>query len=697
MRTTALILLLTSSGWAGAQWSEIGSGLPRTIAGVTSLAIDSATPSTLYAVDINGRLFKSTDGGGSWQVRGSVNAVSFVAVDPKNSSTIYAATQRGVFKSTDGGQNWAAANSGLTENRVSMIVIDPVTPATLYAADANGIYKSLDAARSWNKLDNLPSEAYAIPKAPYYFSGGLTIDPVTPSTLYADVTTAKFSESIFKSTDGGQSWNELYNLPGTGFSPGGLAVDPIDSSTLYARSSGPSGNVSRSTDGGQTWTLHQAAPADASVLSFAIDPASPSTVYAVYSSSLGWGILKSVDSGENWSVLNTGLPPHPDPVGGYIGHAYPVLAVSPTTPTTVYTGYLDREIPGGRLAKSTDGGVTWNAVDGSLTYADVRAVAIDPVVPSNIYAGMGGAAYSIPLFKSADGGASWTSLAQFPAGGYAYGWISSLLVGSASPNVIYAAENPGDWYGGVFKTTDGGANWIITDLRAEESTVMALDASNPNTLYVGDYDPYGCGEAWVDKSVDGGSTWTQHYEWPIGPVNALVTDPKNLSTLYAGTPEGVFKSADGGANWSNIGLSMGVTSLALDVADPNTIYAAAGGNDWAVNAGFLGMFKSTDGGATWTSINSGLARVLDSRSTVNALAMAPYNRGILYAATSGRGIYKSLDGGGKWEPLNEGLTNVDVRLLAVTSNVLYAVTSSGIFKAIDDGSQPSPWPPRSPR
>ena len=75
MRTTALILLLTSSGWAGAQWSEIGSGLPRTIAGVTSLAIDSATPSTLYSVDINGRLFKSTDGGGSWRVRGSVSAV----------------------------------------------------------------------------------------------------------------------------------------------------------------------------------------------------------------------------------------------------------------------------------------------------------------------------------------------------------------------------------------------------------------------------------------------------------------------------------------------------------------------------------------------------------------------------------------------------------------------------------------------
>ena len=72
----------------------------------------------------------------------------------------------------------------------------------------------------------------------------------------------------------------------------------------------------------------------------------------------------------------------------------------------------------------------------ALAYVDVRAVAVDPVIPSNIYAGMGGAASSIPLFKSADGGASWTSLAQFHLGGSTwYGWISSLLVGSASPNV----------------------------------------------------------------------------------------------------------------------------------------------------------------------------------------------------------------------------------------------------------------------
>ena len=64
--------------------------------------------------------------------------------------------------------------------------------------------------------------------------------------------------------------------------------------------------------------------------------------------------------------------------------------------------------------------------------------------------------------------------------------------------------------------------------------------------------------------------------WDIGPVNALVIDPGNRANLYVGTPEGVFQSADGGASWSNIGLSMGVTSLALDPGDSNTIYAGSG-------------------------------------------------------------------------------------------------------------------------
>src|SRR5207248_2914651 len=93
----AAILLSAAATLTGAEWSEIGSGLPRTTAGIKSLPINPGAPSTLYAVDAKGRLFKTIDSVGNWKLCGSVAGVNFVVVDPTNSSTIYAATQRGVF------------------------------------------------------------------------------------------------------------------------------------------------------------------------------------------------------------------------------------------------------------------------------------------------------------------------------------------------------------------------------------------------------------------------------------------------------------------------------------------------------------------------------------------------------------------------------------------------------------------------
>jgi photosystem II stability/assembly factor-like uncharacterized protein len=679
---TAAILLFAAATVSGAEWREIGSGLPRTIAAVTSLVIDSATPSTLYAVDASRRLFKSIDSGGNWRLRGSVPGVFFVVVDPTNSSTMYAVTERGVLKSTDGGENWAGADSGLAgAGYPSTITIDPLTPATLYATTTEGVFKSTDAARSWNKLDAVPSEAY------FNFVGEVTIDPVTPSTIYLEfgyIAVLGDKQGILKSTNGGQSWNMLYNPPG--IRPHGLVIDPINTSTLYALSSKSDGNILKSTDGGQTWTVHPAAPPGNWVLSLAIDPANPSTLYAGYFSSpfiREWGLLKSMDSGENWSVLNTGLPPDP---GFPFANATPVLAISHTTPATVYSGYFYPDLPGeGHLAKSTDGGITWNAADAGLSYVDVRAVAIDPAIPSKIYAGMGGASPTIPLFTSADGGANWTSSAQFDLSGPAasYGWISCLLVAPASSNLIYSGATTNNGYYALFKTKDGGANWIRSaNLGGYSPSLIALDPANSNTIYLGGYNAGSFGGGALYKSVDGGSTWTSPYDWEFSPASVLVIDPGNRGTLYAGAVEGVFQSADGGVSWSNIGLSMGVSSLALDPGDPNTIYAATGGASY-FGAGFLGLFKSTDGGASWAPMNNGLASVLDSRSTVTAIAFAPANPSTVYLATSGSGVYKSLDSGASWRPLNRGLTNLYVRQLVVASNALYAVTSGGIFKAID--------------
>ena len=669
---------LNTSVLSGAGWSEIDSGLPRTVPAVKSLVVDSATPSTLYAIDTSRRLFKSIDSGGSWNLRGSVSGVNFVVVDPTNSSTIYAATEQGVLKSTDGGENWTGkpnrfgfplkspsgkdvreAGSGLANNSyVWTIAIDPLTPATLYAVTYDGVYKSTDAARSWNKLNALPPD--------YYAGGIITIDPVTPSTIYLAYA-GNSGSSILRSTDGGQSWNRLNNT--SGIVAGTLVLDPITPSTLYVLSFKPDGYILKSTDGGQTWAAHPAIP-PGSEGSLAIDPVTPSTLYAVSSKGLGWVTSKSMDSGENWTVVNTGAPPSQ----GFAVAPVGLVAISRTTPATVYTGYFDIELQEGHLAKSTDGGATWNAADTGLAYIDVHAVAIDPVIPSNIYAGMGG--LNTPLFKSVDGGASWTNLAQFQFGPYS--WISALLVGSANPNLIHAAVYSLYSYGIVFNTTDGGAHWVPERIPVQTATVL-LDTAGSNTIYLGGYDPDGCDEAELYKSVDGGSTWIHSYEWDGAPVSALVIDPTNAAAFYAGTGGGVFKSADGGATWTKLGLTTGVTSLALDPGDPNTIYAAAGN----FSAAFLGLFKSTDGGASWTPIDKGLLGALDSHSTVNAIVVGPNNRSTLYVATSGQGVYKSVDGGASWAPFNDGLTDHDVRLLAVAGNALYAATSTGVFKVMD--------------
>jgi photosystem II stability/assembly factor-like uncharacterized protein len=167
--------------------------------------------------------------------------------------------------------------------------------------------------------------------------------------------------------------------------------------------------------------------------------------------------------------------------------------------------------------KSTDGGVTWNAADAGLSYVDVHTVAIDPVTPSRIYAGMAGAGASVPVFKSVDGGANWSSFAQFDLSDPAwYGYVSSLGIDSQSPNSIYAAAQTDDGYHAVFNTEDGGANWTRSGpapFGALFATVMTLDAAGANTIYLGEYDPWGDGEAILYKGVDGGSTWPFSYQW----------------------------------------------------------------------------------------------------------------------------------------------------------------------------------------
>src|SRR5437667_11557202 len=128
----ALLVLSSGSTW-GASWREMNSGLPSAVAGASGLAIDPATPSTLYSWGSNGVLFKSTDGAATWKIVNGIAGVLWLGVHPKNSSTIYAGTIHGLVKSTNGGASWASPSIAPVTFFVGSTVLDPQDSDTLYA------------------------------------------------------------------------------------------------------------------------------------------------------------------------------------------------------------------------------------------------------------------------------------------------------------------------------------------------------------------------------------------------------------------------------------------------------------------------------------------------------------------------------------------------------------------------------------
>ena len=696
----AAILLTSSGSILGASWREIDEGLPSAVAGASGLAIDPTNPSTLYSWGSSGALFKSTDGAASWNIVNGITGVSWLVVDPKNASTIYAGTSRGPVKTANGGASWTFVNIPPETSLTAPLVLDPQDSNTLYAAVtlyavtfSSGIIKSTDGGANWNTV----AASQALP--PLRF---LTVDPLTPSTLYA---VAVSYRGIFKSIDGGTSWISIKS--GQGMSGPeffvALAIDPETPSTIYAPANvyGPDGSLQsiiyKSTDAGQSWIAFRAGiPAGVSVASLTIDAGSPFRIYVTYSNNTSvfrdaagnvsvtecgcWGIIKSTDGGETWTVMNAGL------LSGRFT-ASP-LVIDPASSETLYVGHVDQSGTGvGGVVKSTDGASSWNPANAGRTFVDIRALAPDPVDADTLYS-----AVSIDgVFKSTDRGANWTRLAAFQLSrdfgfsGEAY--IRSFVIDFLRPNTLYALaarfEGASSADRVLFKSTDGGINWSDTGSpRSSEyyPDALVMDPIDSNKLYLVSDFLEGDSHALL-KSTDGGTSWSDPLSSCCNP-NALVIDPTNPATIYGGTPTGVLKSTDGGATWSSTGLSMGVNLLALDPANPATLYAATGGSGLG---DFGGLFNSTDGGASWAPINEGLESLMATRSPVAALVIDPANPQVLYAGTSGYGVFRSTDGGAHWSPFNDGLTNLDVRVLALTpgnANALYAGTGSGTF-AID--------------
>jgi len=313
------------------------------------------------------------------------------------------------------------------------------------------------------------------------------------------------------------------------------------------------------------------------------------------------GVFRSMNGGGNWSAVNSGLT----------DSDVRALVVDPVNSTTVYAGTW-----GGGVLKSTDGGATWSASNAGLTYLNVNALAIDPATPSVLYAATAGA-----LFKSTDAGGTWmNTLGQNAA---------SVAVNPSDPLTVYAGTT-----NGVFKTTNGGASWSLSNNGFPNFLVwvwsLAIDPITPSTLFASiEYAAIGVNDYQVYKSTDGGSTWSDSSTGlsVLSIIPALAIDPVTPSTLYAGQNPGVFKSTNGGATWgvSRSGLPFGPTpyALAIDPVAPSVVYAGLGADIYGAGRDG-GVYRSVDGGGSW-----GLT--LPGPSIVRALAINPSMPSTVYA------------------------------------------------------------------
>ncbi len=392
----------------GFNWKRADQGIPAN-AILDALAIDPRAPKVLYAGTNSGQVYKSRDGGALWRPFGPEldGSIARLWVDPAGG--VFAATVDRLFHIESGGKAWTDASRGLSEAPVVSALIfpsgNPRSPlAAVYTNGIRrgGVFASSDGGSSWALR-----------------SKGLSALDVTSVAVAPDALWAIGDDTLFKSTNQGETWKRVR------FEPTGLtllvAVDPAAPETVYVELFDYS--FWRSRDGGESWEKIGNTRTEISRLVF--DPASPSTLYGA-----GNGLVKSTDGGATWTSL----------LGGTIFD----LQISPSDPSTLYAASQIFNSPQPfEVLRSTDGGSTWVAKP-TVENGALLTLAVDPQSPDTLYTTFGGRVY-----RSTDGASSWSpygNVFQFPA-------ITLYpLLFPASP----AALHVGVWLDDVYRLVDRG-------------------------------------------------------------------------------------------------------------------------------------------------------------------------------------------------------------------------------------------------
>lgn len=320
-------------------------------------------------VNPNGNIWKSRDGGKTWEVKNKGAAginfskidVLSIAFDPTNENNVLVGTRGGgILKTEDGGESWRFLN--FQPEKVYGLVTDPSNGQVVYASGVwkgrGKIYKSLDQGNMWEEIYTMPSDGPLILT--------IVVDRKNPRAIYASTS----DNQIIRSGDGGSTWKSIFNAPSTMFR---VAIDRSDSNLIYT--SVFDGGLFRSKDGGQTFEDISSKTSSISGGSLGVrdleaDPAQNNWVYATGT----MGIIRSKDAGETWEKLPTLNNPRNFPSR--------TLSVNPNNAQELVYGAVRATY------KSVDGGNNWATFQLDTTPI-INIIRHNPVNPSMVYMGLG--------------------------------------------------------------------------------------------------------------------------------------------------------------------------------------------------------------------------------------------------------------------------------------------------------------------
>lgn len=317
---------------------------------------------------------------------GKSKSVTTVTINPHRSDIVYIATNDKVFKTRDGGQTWVEIIQGIENVRTISLAVHPEQVSTIYAGTfGSSVFRSRSGGARWFPLNAGMREHVAIVNQ-------FMFQPGNPDILFAATTVG-----IFKSTNGGDMWQEMHNKGMNSVYVVAIVQDPTRFNTIYA---GTSGGVYKTTDGGELWFdsnegMIEGAGKPGTALSLGInslimDPTDSRILYAGATN----GFFKTTDGAKTWTKKESGL-----------GKLYvSVFVMNPSRSQELYAGTQKG------LFYSNDGGETWVKKQNGLTNVNIRSLAMHPEDSGTLYAGTQGG-----LFKTTNGGGLWEEIDFFPA------------------------------------------------------------------------------------------------------------------------------------------------------------------------------------------------------------------------------------------------------------------------------------------